>query len=494
MTLVSDPSHGLLTGTSMGAVPSALTTAIAYSSFGERTSDAATYGATPLYSNTYPVRDDLGRILQKVEIVEGVERRYAYSYDPAGRLDVVEVRDAANVLLSSTDYDHDLNGNRTHVNGTPIATHDAQDRLLSYGPKSFTYSEAGELETLTEAGQTTTYGYDGLGSLRTVTLPDATQIEYVIDGLNRRVGKRVNGTLQQGFLYGDQLRVAAELDGSGAVVSRFVYATRPNVPEYMVKGSATYRLLTDHLGSVRLVVNVATGAIAQRIDYDAFGVVTSDTSPGFQPFGFAGGLYDRDTGLVRFGARDYDASTGRWTAKDPIRFRSGDANLYAYALADPMSLADPEGEVSLSDVANFAAGFGNALSFGLTGLINRLSGASDVLNPCSDAFNAGELAGFGLTAVSGLAGLARAGAKTVSSAVGGRITGYTSHGLNQAISRNGVGVSPSAVLDAVRNPSAVVEQASGAVEYVGESATVILNQAGKVITAWARGRSGVRIR
>ncbi|HET8934091.1 MAG TPA: RHS repeat-associated core domain-containing protein [Polyangiales bacterium] len=47
-----------------------------------------------------------------------------------------------------------------------------------------------------------------------------------------------------------------------------------------------------------------------------FGVVLNDSNPGFQPFGFAGGLYDADTGLVRFGERDYDALTGRWTKKD----------------------------------------------------------------------------------------------------------------------------------------------------------------------------------
>jgi RHS repeat-associated protein len=51
-----------------------------------------------------------------------------------------------------------------------------------------------------------------------------------------------------------------------------------------------------------------------------FGNVTRDTNPGFQPFAFAGGPYDPDTKLVRFGVRDYDSETGRWTAKDPIRF------------------------------------------------------------------------------------------------------------------------------------------------------------------------------
>lgn len=106
----------------------------------------------------------------------------------------------------------------------------------------------------------------------------------------------------------------------------------------------TYRTLSDHLGSPRLVVNLTDGTIAQRLDYDEFGnILPSSTNPGFQPFGFAGGLYDQDTKLTRFGARDYDAETGRWTAKDPIRFGSGDVNLYGYVLSDPVNGVDPIG-------------------------------------------------------------------------------------------------------------------------------------------------------
>lgn len=67
------------------------------------------------------------------------------------------------------------------------------------------------------------------------------------------------------------------------------------------------------------------------------------SSTRFQPFGFAGCLYDVDTKLCHFGARDYDASTGRWLSKDPVLFKGGDANLYGYVLQDPINLIDPAG-------------------------------------------------------------------------------------------------------------------------------------------------------
>lgn len=47
---------------------------------------------------------------------------------------------------------------------------------------------------------------------------------------------------------------------------------------------------------------------------------------------------------MRFGARDYDAETGRWTAKDPILFGGGDTNLYGYVLNDPVNFNDPGGK------------------------------------------------------------------------------------------------------------------------------------------------------
>lgn len=152
-----------------------------------------------------------------------------------------------------------------------------------------------------------------------------------------------HGVLERGWLYWGQLNPVAELDANGGVVSRFVYGSRTNVPDYMIRDGVTYRIVADHLGSVRLVVDAATGEVVQRLDYDEWGNVLIDTNPGFQPFGFAGGLYDPLTGLVRFGARDYDAEVGRWTAKDPKGFGGGSENLFAYVAGNPVSRIDPTG-------------------------------------------------------------------------------------------------------------------------------------------------------
>ena len=135
----------------------------------------------------------------------------------------------------------------------------------------------------------------------------------------------------------------ADTDESGQLKSIFLYADKGNVPTAMLRADKSYLIISDHLGSVRLVMDTETGRIAQQMDYDVWGAVTHDSNPGFQPFGYAGGLYDPDTQLTRFGARDYDAETGRWTAKDPIFFNGGDTNLYGYVLQDPVNGIDPEG-------------------------------------------------------------------------------------------------------------------------------------------------------
>ncbi|HEY2838036.1 MAG TPA: RHS repeat-associated core domain-containing protein, partial [Pirellulales bacterium] len=172
-------------------------------------------------------------------------------------------------------------------------------------------------------------------------------VDYVVDAFNRRILKKRNGAAYAQYLYGGS-RIAAVLDSTGNLAARFVYASHPNTPDFMVLADGTvFKFLSDQLGSPRVIVNVATGVIAETIAYDPWGKASVLNNGAFaqwqQPFGFAGGLYDEDTGLVRFGARDYDAEVGRWLAKDPILLRGGQANLYVYAGDDPVNRIDPTG-------------------------------------------------------------------------------------------------------------------------------------------------------
>ncbi|MFP2907665.1 RHS repeat-associated core domain-containing protein [Pyxidicoccus sp. 3LFB2] len=338
LTFARNPQNGLLTGTTLGNI----STSLAFDVYGQVESLSASSGSTGLFGETF-IRDSLGRITSKTETVLGETHTHGYLYDTAGRLEYVFLD---GTLVSH--YTYDGNGNRTSVTqgGVTVgATYDAQDRLQTYGGTAYAFGPNGDLRQKLTAGgaQPTQYFYDNLGALSAVVLPDGTRVDYVLDARGRRQGKKVNGALLQSFLYDGHSRIVAELDGTGSVAGRFVYGSRSNVPDYMMKGGVVYRLVPDQLGSVRLVVNTQTGVVAQRLDYDVWGSVLADSNPGFQPFGFAGGLYDRDTKLTRFRARDYDAETGRWTARDPIRFRGGDTNLYAYCWGDPVNFNDPDG-------------------------------------------------------------------------------------------------------------------------------------------------------
>jgi RHS repeat-associated protein len=291
-------------------------------------------------------RDLIGRVTEKLENLEGKKLKQSYTYDNAGRL--IEIKTGENGEDVET-WGYDANGNRTHHNGSPIATFDAQDRILSQNGTSYEHNLMGQRTKKITADGTTTYRYDNLGNLRDVVLPDGTQITYVIDPQDRRIGRNVNGNWTHKWIYQDGLNPIAEMDAENRIRKAFVYADKGHVPAYMltfdVNGNENgqYRIVSDLLGSVRAVYDLYGGYLIQQIDYDVWGNIVNDTNPDFQPFAFAGGLYDQKTKLTRFGARDYDPETGRWTAKDPVLFKGKDTNLYGYVANDPVNGFDPTG-------------------------------------------------------------------------------------------------------------------------------------------------------
>src|SRR5581483_8739420 len=105
------------------------------------------------------------------------------------------------------------------------------------------------------------------------------------------------------------------------------------------RGDEIFYVAANTIGSPRVITN-EEGKVADEITYDAYGKVLSQTNKSLAlPIGFAGGLADPQTGLVRFGIRDYDPASGRFTERDPTLYAGG-LNLYAYVGGDPVDRVD----------------------------------------------------------------------------------------------------------------------------------------------------------
>jgi RHS repeat-associated protein len=288
-------------------------------------------------------RDRNGKITSKAETVDGITANYAYTYDAMGRLLTV-IRD--DVLLE--DYRYDQKGLRTYemntLRGIPGRNleYSDEEHLLTAGDALYQYDVDGFLVSKTVGTQETQYHYSSRGELLQVILPDGRKIEYLHDPLGRRIAKKVDGAVVEKYLLQGMTRLLAIYDGSDNLVARFQYADG-RMPVAMTVAGNTYYLTYDQVGSLRAVFD-SSGIMVKRIDYDSFGNPLQDTNPLLGiPFGFAGGLWDPNTGLLRFGYRDYDPDIGRWTAKDPILFTGGATDLYGYCFNDPMNLTDSSG-------------------------------------------------------------------------------------------------------------------------------------------------------
>ncbi len=317
-----------------------MSTTFSYNAFGEPETIETSGG---LLKEEF-VYDGLGRIKKLTRADTNGSRVYDYTYDLLG-----QIREVKTDGVITARFTYDTRGNRTSTIDVAAGSisYDKDERLERYNSKNYTYNDAGQLKT-SKRTRTTSYDYSVTGRLKSVRLESGKLVSYQHDALDRRITRKSGNTITQRFLYGSGLGPIAEVDATGDTITTFVYGTRVNVPDYMIRGGKTYYFVHDYLGSVRAVVDLASGNIEQALDYDVFGRVLSDSNPGYQPFGFAGGLYDHETHLIRFGARDYDAETGRWTAPDPIGFEGGQFNLYVYSDGDAVNFIDPTGKVILA--------------------------------------------------------------------------------------------------------------------------------------------------
>ena len=302
----------------------------------------------------------------------------------------------------------------------------------------------------------------------------------------------------------------------------------------MIVDGTKYYFRKNIFGDVVEIYN-ESGAKCAEYAYDAWGTcyTTLDTNGvgSLNPFRYRGYYFVSRIGLYYLTTRFYDYTTGRFINADvpSICFDDGltlpeGCNLYSYCRNNPISYVDPTGHspkwwqwLLFGIGAALVVGAITVLTMGVGTSIMATTMAGAVMHGAAVGTLIGASVGAGLGAVIGGAtsdwsveGILE-GAMTgfgigafVGAIAGGsveyfnytpnQITGFTKHGINNAISKNGVGVSERAMLDTVKNPTKIVSQAlKTKFKYVGKNAVVILNKTGKVITTWAKHKVGRRI-
>ncbi len=308
--------------------------------------------AGPAYAEAL-TRDTVGRITSSAVTLPGGTTTESYSYDSRGRL-ASTTRGAG----PATTYTYDHHNNLvTTAAGT--ASFDGVDRIVTVGVVPYSYDAAGALiargaDTFTRASN---------GDLTAATV-GGVNVTYVYDAMQRRVARTEGGVTTE-YLYADpRFPMRVTHSKVGAEITQYLYEGPHLVA--LVRNGTRFLVATDRVGSPRVIRNPA-GTTVKTVDYDPWGNVLSDSDPTFAiAVGYAGGIPDRRTGWVRFGLRDYDPATGRFTSVDPTDF-DGSLNLYAYAEDDPVNHVDPTGTYSIS--GGFFAGPGGEfeLSWGADG-------------------------------------------------------------------------------------------------------------------------------
>ncbi|HEU6436151.1 MAG TPA: RHS repeat-associated core domain-containing protein [Nitratidesulfovibrio sp.] len=360
-----------------------------FGSDGKLRTKLETYGGHVIeYGYTFDKRGHLSEVRRNGALAE------EYTYNAAGQRTMART---ATVPGMSRDALRGLESERSFA-------YDRDGRLVRAGRVQYGYASDGSLRCR-EVGRERAYFQYGNGSVRevlvrdgvrrnahrilvapvtldSVLLPSGDTVRYRYNDVGMPFLVLRNDALSEEYQWHDPLRLARFRDHRTGTEYVFHYEADEGKPEaragmrrmphaVTVRGpaldnlgggmlapslfrsdaenraaharSVTLRIGCDQVGTVKALTD-PDGTVVKRLEYDSFGLPLLDTCPYFFfPLGFAGGLVDRHTGLVRFGFRDYDPRTGRFTAPDPLGDTGGDHDLYDYCVDDPVSAYDPTG-------------------------------------------------------------------------------------------------------------------------------------------------------
>ena len=180
-----------------------------------------------------------------------------------------------------------------------------------------------------------------------------------------------------------------------------------------------------------------------------------------QPYTFTARELDVETRAVLLSARYYDHAIGRFLQTDPIDI-SGGLNLYTYSANIPTNRIDPFGLDFLDVAANYSAGFGDEITFGITRYVRVKMGINDVVDECSLSYSLGGWSGILHGIATGTAGSLHGGARTVLwSGAGAEQAAQAAKGTGKLLTDTPLGKLLDVVDDYVKLPQPIWDAASG---------------------------------
>ena len=297
--------------------------------------------ASAAHADTYNY-DELGNVRQ-IQNDKGVR---TYTFDEVNRLKT------ESGLAGVRTHTYDPNSNRLN-DGAPSPTTasfaPASDRIATLNGVTVTLDAAGNLL----GDGTYTYAWNDAGQLLSVSKAGQLVAKYYYDYKGRRTRKATTAIAPQGaqvfvYHYDASDHLIGETLGDATPLRTYVWLNdQPNaVIEHPALSTPqrTLYLQVDHLGTPRLAKD-STGKIQWRWDSDGYGSTAADEDPDGDGkkttinLRFAGQYYDVESGLHYNWNRYYSPRLGRYISSDPIGVEGG-GNTYGYVGGTPLSYFD----------------------------------------------------------------------------------------------------------------------------------------------------------
>jgi RHS repeat-associated protein len=323
-------------------------------------------GATLLSSLSYAYGD--GMNLTAITDTLAPANSAALTYSPANRLA------QANGNWGTMSLAYDGVGNRLSqattlaaVTTTRLSSYDALSNRITgmtenaAALRSYAYDGAGNIVSDTRPGEIFAFSYNARNRPASVTRNSVAYASYSYNAFEELVARSTtapggpSGTVH--YIHDLDGHIIAEADAAtGATTRDYIWMasndnTPTDLPLAMAEGASLYHVHTDHLGRPTRMTDAAKASVWQAA-YNPHGEAASLSGTISNNLRFPGQVFQIETGLAYNWHRHYDATTGRYTQADPLRFVDG-PSIYAYVSNSPYMMTDREGRAvdTAADIA-----------------------------------------------------------------------------------------------------------------------------------------------